>query len=91
MLENIRGHSRGSIPPLRMPSPLPHDLCHEWNVSRRLPAEMYRNTESLCMYQELNSVVGQLYFKNTQASNVIEKEIQFVVTRGGGLRRGGIR
>ena len=39
MLENIRGHSRGSIPPLRMPSPLPHDLCHEWNVSRRLPAE----------------------------------------------------
>ena len=39
MLENIRGHSRGSIPPLRMPSPLPHDLCHEWNVSRRLPAQ----------------------------------------------------
>ena len=38
MLENIRGHSRGSIPPLRMSSPLPHDLCHEWNVSRRLPA-----------------------------------------------------
>ena len=36
------------------------------------------------MYQELNSVVGQLYFKNTPASNVIEKEIQFVVTRGGG-------
>ena len=41
MLENIQGHSRGSIPPLRMPSPLPHDLCHEWNVSRRLPAVMY--------------------------------------------------
>ena len=40
MLENIRGHSRGSIPPLRMPSPLPHDLCHEWNVSRRLPAQL---------------------------------------------------
>ena len=39
MLENIRGHSRGSIPPLCMPSPLPHDLCHEWNVSRRLPAK----------------------------------------------------
>ena len=39
MLENIRGHSRGSIPPLRMPSPLPHDLCHEWNVSRLLPAD----------------------------------------------------
>ena len=39
MLENIRGHSRGSIPPLRLPSLLPHDLCHEWNVSRRLPAD----------------------------------------------------
>ena len=38
MLENIRGDSRGSIPPLRMPSLLPHDLCHEWNVSRQLPA-----------------------------------------------------
>ena len=38
MLENIRGDSRGSIPPLRMPSLLPHDLCHEWDVSRRLPA-----------------------------------------------------
>ena len=38
MLENIRGDSQGSIPPLRMPSLLPHDLCHEWNVSRGLPA-----------------------------------------------------
>ena len=47
MLENIRGHSRGSIPPLRMPSPLPHDLCHEWNVSRRLPAgQLFSNTKS---------------------------------------------
>ena len=38
MLENIQGHSQGSIPPLRKPSLLPHDLCHEWNVSHRLPA-----------------------------------------------------
>ena len=38
MLENIQGDSRGSIPPLHMPGFLPHDLCHEWNVSRRLPA-----------------------------------------------------
>ena len=38
MLENIWGHSGGSIPPLRMPSLLPHDLCHEWNVSLQLPA-----------------------------------------------------
>ena len=41
MLENIQGHSRGSIPPLRMPGLLPHDLCHEWNVSRRLPGVWY--------------------------------------------------
>ena len=38
MLKNIRGHSRGSIPPLHMPSLLLHHLCHEWNVSCRLPA-----------------------------------------------------
>ena len=38
MLENIQGDSWGSIPPLRMPSLLPHDLCHERNVSRWLPA-----------------------------------------------------
>ena len=30
MLENFQGASRGSIPPLRMPSLLPHDLCHAW-------------------------------------------------------------
>ena len=33
MLENIRADSWGSIPPLRMPSLLPHDLCHKWNAS----------------------------------------------------------
>ena len=38
MLENIQGDSWGSIPPLRMPSLLPHDLCHGWSSSRRLPA-----------------------------------------------------
>ena len=38
MLENIRGDSWGSIPPLRMPSLLPHDLCHGWSsCSRHLP------------------------------------------------------
>ena len=42
MLKNIWGDSRGSIPPLRMPSLLPHDLCHEWDVSRRLPASLFK-------------------------------------------------
>ena len=38
MLENFQGDSWGSIPPLRMPSLLPHDLCHGLSVSRWLPA-----------------------------------------------------
>ena len=50
MLENIWGHSRG--PPLRMPSLLPHDLCHEWNVSRRLPASELKGTNSDCDRRE---------------------------------------
>ena len=62
MLENIRGHSRGSIPPLRMPSPLPHDLCHEWNVSRRLPAPglpwWLSGKESTCNSGHVSSVPG---------------------------------
>ena len=33
MLKNFQGDSWGSIPPLRMPNLLPHDLCHEWNAS----------------------------------------------------------
>ena len=36
MLENFQGDSWGSIPPLRMPSLLPHDLCHGWSASRWL-------------------------------------------------------
>ena len=38
MLENFQGDSWGSIPPLRMPSLLPHDLCHARSASRWLPA-----------------------------------------------------
>ena len=54
MLENIRGDSWGSIPPLRMLSLLPHDLCHEWNVSRRLLALWYFH--SLSLLQPLKKV-----------------------------------
>ena len=44
MLESIRVDSWGSIPHLRMPSLLPHDLCPEWNASpapgtRSVPAQ----------------------------------------------------
>ena len=38
MLENFQGDSWGLIPPLRMPSLLPHDLCHGRSSSRWLPA-----------------------------------------------------
>ena len=38
MLKSIRGDSWSSIPPLCMSSLLPHDLCHGWSSSRRLPA-----------------------------------------------------
>ena len=60
MLKNIRGHSRGSIPPLRMPSPLPHDLCHEWNVSHRLPAllELTPKKDVLYVIVDWNAKVG---------------------------------
>ena len=38
MLENFQGDCWGSIPPLRMPSPLPHDLCHGRSSSHWFPA-----------------------------------------------------
>ena len=40
MLENFQGDSWGSIPPLRMSSLLPHDLCHWRSASRWLPAHV---------------------------------------------------
>ena len=39
MLEDFQGDSWGSIPPLRMLSLLPHDLCHGQSASRRPPTE----------------------------------------------------
>ena len=61
MLENIRGDSRGSILPLRMPSLLPHDLCHEWNVSRWLPAR--KQQLELDMEQQTDSKQEKEYVK----------------------------
>ena len=37
MLEDFQGDSWGSIPPLRMSSLLPHDLCHGRSASHRPP------------------------------------------------------
>ena len=41
MLENFQGDSWGSILPLCMSSLLPHDLCHGWRSSCRLPAHRH--------------------------------------------------
>ena len=49
--------------------------------------EMYRNIKSLCCARRTDSVVGQLY---TSKANSQEKEIKFVVTRGGAWGGGGI-
>ena len=45
MLKNIQGDSWGSIPPLRISSLLPHDLCHGWRSSLRLPAANVKRKE----------------------------------------------
>jgi len=45
---------------------------------------MYRHTKSLCCTPEPNSVEGKLYF----LKRLIEKEVRFVVMRGGVWGRG---
>ena len=45
---------------------------------------MHRNIKLLFGVSGTYIVVGQLYFKNKQASKLKEKEIRFVVTRGRG-------
>ena len=42
MLEDFQGDSWGSIPPLRMSSLLPHDLCHGRSASCRPPTMWFR-------------------------------------------------
>ena len=53
-----------------MPSLLPHDLCHERNVSRRLPASLYienlKDTIRKLLVSEFSKVTG--YKINTQKS-----------------------
>ena len=61
MLENFQGDSWGLIPPLRMPSLLPHDLCHGQNSSRWLPAVMefqlsYSRSWKMMLWKVLHSI-----------------------------------
>ena len=49
MLEDFQGYSWGSIPPLRMSSLVPHDLCHGRSASRR-PPTMFSYESFLILY-----------------------------------------
>jgi len=61
MLENFQGDSWSSIPPLRMPSLLPHDLCHGRSSSRWLPAVIefqlsYSRSWKMMLWKVLHSI-----------------------------------
>ena len=47
MLEEFQGDSWGSIPPLRMSSLLPHDLCHGRSTSLWPPTQMVKNLTAM--------------------------------------------
>ena len=61
MLENFQGDSWGLIPPLRMPSLLPHDLCHGRSSSCWLPAVIefqlsYSRSWKMMLWKVLHSI-----------------------------------
>ena len=61
MLKNFQGDSWGSIPPLRMPSLLPHDLCQGRSSSRWLPAVIqfqlsYSRSWKMMLWKVLHSI-----------------------------------
>ena len=61
MLENFQGDSWGSIPPLRMPSLLPHDLCHGRSSLPWLPAVIefqlnYSRSWKMMLWKVLHSI-----------------------------------
>ena len=55
MRENFQGDSWGSIPPLRMPSLLSHDLCHRQSSSRWLPAVQHHNSDDIDWIMKLEN------------------------------------
>ena len=72
MLENFQGDSWGSIPPLCMPSLLPHDLCH----GRRLLAVIefqlsYSRSWKMMLWKVLHSICNMQYAGSQQPSAVI--------------------
>ena len=73
MLENFQGDSRGSIPPLRMPSLLPHDLCHRWSSSGQLPAEYQETLEQGGKKQFRYSTWETLALRDSQLALIGER------------------
>ena len=72
MLENFQGDSWGSIPLLRMPSLLPHDLCHGWSSSRWLPAVIesqlsYSRSWKMMLWKVLHSICNMNSIYNMPA------------------------
>ena len=72
MLENFQGDSWGSIPPLRMPSLLPHDLCHGWSSSRWLLAVIefqlsYSRSWKMMLWKVLHSICNMHSIYNMPA------------------------
>ena len=71
MLKNFQGDSWGSIRPLRMPSLLPHDLCHGWSSSRWLPAVIefqlsYSKSWKMMLWKVLHSICNLQYALSMQ-------------------------
>ena len=61
MLKNFQGDPWGSIPPLRMPSLLPHDLCHGRSSSHWFPAVIefqlsYSRSWKMMLWKVLHSI-----------------------------------
>ena len=71
MLENFQGYSWDSIPPLHMPSLLPHDLCHWRSSSHWLPAVIefqlsYSRSWKMMLWKVLHSIWNMQYALNMQ-------------------------
>ena len=71
MLENFQGDSWGSIPPLRMSSLLPHDLCHGRTSSRWLPTVIefqlsYSRSWKMMLWKVLHSICNLQYALSMQ-------------------------
>ena len=76
MLENFQGDSWGSIPPLRMPSLLPHDLCHGRSSSRWLPAVIdfqlsYSRSWKMMLWKVLHSACNMHSICNMPAPGTL--------------------